>query len=142
MLFTVTPLNMLKKLLTILFICSLLLIGYYSLQTDSNSFDKEVFSLAINEHSKVIGLRSNRGGATVPYTYHYFYLDADANAPEKQTPFLITSTDDVNIQKTGTDRIVIRMDGKIFSFENEAWTQVGNPLSALKIDINANYQSH
>ncbi len=131
---------MFKKLLLFLLIFAVLMIAFCSLQPTEEHFDTQVLSVAINENSKVVGLRSNSGGATVPFTYHYFFLDTRSSTPNGQTPFLISSTDDVEVIKTGIDRIEIQMKGEIYSFKNEAWTRIGDELAALKIDIIASYQ--
>lgn len=53
---------------------------------------------------------------------------------------MITSANNIEIKPQEEGRIKINMQGEILSFKNEVWTQVGNELYSLKIDISALHQ--
>lgn len=131
---------MLKNLvISLILITTISILGYYYITPPDVIFNEEVVQYKVSENTRIVGYRVNKGGATVPFYYHYFFLPS-SQAPSKQTPFMITSANNIEIKPQEEGRIKINMQGEILSFKNEVWTQVGNELYSLKIDISALHQ--
>ncbi|WP_263079119.1 hypothetical protein [Endozoicomonas sp. Mp262] len=131
---------MLKSLvISLIIITTTFILGYYYIASPEVVFDKEVVQYKVSENTRVVGYRVNKGGATVPFYYYYFFLSS-SQAPGKNSPFMITSANNIEIKHQEEGRIQINMQGEILSFKNEVWTQVDDEFHSLKIDINARYQ--
>ncbi len=130
---------MLKKLvISIIFVAALLAFYNHFSAFPETHFDEEIVNMKLSDATKVVGYRVSKGGATVPFYYHYYFIGT-SDHPIDKTPFMITETDNVEIESNGASKIQIKMKGKIIYFENEAWAKTDNQLHSLKIDINAQY---
>lgn len=131
---------MLKNLvISLIVIAALSIFGYHYITSPEVVFDEEVAQFKITGNTRVVGYRVSKGGATVPFYYYYFFLTT-SQLPNKQSPFMITSTEKVEITSEEEGKIKIKMKGEIISFRNEVWAKVDDKLISLKIDIDAQYQ--
>lgn len=111
----------------------------YIMVTPSTSpnYDQEVARVLLSDDMQIVTYRNNQGGATVPFTYHVFLLGRGETLDDS-APFLVTSTPNIEVATTDSDRVAIEVTGDVLEFTNRLWVKnADGELHHIAVDFTA-----
>lgn len=122
-------------------ICAIIAIAtfVYIMATPSTSpsYDQEVARVLLSDDMQIVTYRNNQGGATVPFTYHVFLLGSGETLDES-SPFLVTSTPNIEVTTIDSDHVAIEVTGDVHEFTNRLWVKnADGDLYQIAVDFTA-----
>ena len=100
----------------------------------SVNLDKKVLDIPLSNQIYLVGYRENSANATSGFRYDFYVVDKDQ---ELTSPFLITSTPNVQIQPSSPTSFNVTVKGNIFKFTNVVWINNASGLIPISVALHA-----
>jgi hypothetical protein len=120
----------------LLVICVLYIGINWLTEPSEPALDKVVFTHPVGVGHSIYGVRDNRGGATVGFSYRYYISDKMDSDEEilktlnTEIPFMVTKNPEVSVRRDD-DGIIISTRGRVYEFSSYALENVGS----VKMDM-------